>query len=101
MLETVESINGVPVRLNDERWVHITEEHCELAGFREEVLETVVAPLRILEGNHGELLAIREINEGKFLVVVYRELNGDGFIITAFITRKLKSLDRRKQIWPK
>ena len=48
-----------------------------------------------------KLLGIREIEKGKFLVVVYRELNNDGFIITAFLTRRIKSLNRRKQIWPK
>ena len=35
------------------------------------------------------------------MVVVYRETNpSDGFVITAFLTRRLRSLDRRNQIWP-
>jgi len=38
---------------------------------------------------------------GKHLVVVYREIENDGFIITAFITSKIESLNRRNQIWPK
>ena len=101
MIETVLSKNEIPVRLTDERWTHITEEHCELAGMRLEVLETIVNPSRILEGGDGELLAVREIEKNKFLVVIYRELNNDGFIITAFLTRRTKSLNRRKQIWPK
>jgi hypothetical protein len=101
MIETVLSKNGIPVHLTDERWTHITEEHCELAGMRLEVLETIADPSRILEGGEGELLAIREIEKEKFLVVVYRELNNDGFIITAFLTRKTKYLNRRKQVWPK
>ena len=41
MLEGILSKNGVPIRLTDERWTHITEEHCELAGLRLEVLETI------------------------------------------------------------
>ena len=45
-------------------------------------------------------LAVREISRGKHLVVVYRELQSDGFIITAFLTSKTKSLDRRIQVWP-
>ena len=84
MLETVLSKNGVPIRLPDERWVHITEEHCELAGLRLEVLETVANPSRVLAGGKGELLAVREISSAKYLVVVYRELENDGFIITEF-----------------
>jgi len=101
MIETVLSQNEIPIRLTDERWSHITEEHCELAGMRLEVLENIANPLRILEGGDGELLSIREIENDKFLVVVYRESNNDGFIITAFLTRRIKSLNRRKQVWPK
>ena len=53
MLETVSSKNGVLIRLTDERWAHITEEHCELAGLRLEILETVANPSRVLEGGKG------------------------------------------------
>jgi hypothetical protein len=98
--DKVLSQNGVLVRLTDERWSHITEEHAELAGYRYEVLETVAQPQRILEGGAGELLAIRQVEQGKYLVVVYRELDGDGFVITAFLTRRINSLNRRKQLWP-
>ena len=101
MIETVLSQNKIPISLTDERWAHITEEHCELAGMRLEIVETITNPSRILEGGDDELLAVREIEKDKFLVVVYREINNDGFIITAFLTRRLKSLNRRKQVWPK
>ncbi len=99
MTETVLSKNGIPIRLPDERWAHITEEHCELAGFRLEVLETVANPVGIYAGNAGELLAVREIEAGKFLVAVYRESATDGFVITAFLTRRIKSLERRQLLW--
>lgn len=100
MIEKVLSKNEVPIRLTDERWTHIVEEHCELAGMRLEVLETVANPSRIIEGVEGELLAVQKIHTGKHLVVVYREFENDGFIITAFITSKTKSLNRRNQLWP-
>ena len=67
---------------------------------RLEILETVAEPKQILAGNQNELLAVREIELGKYIVVVYRELNRDGFIITAFVTRRVQSLWRRKQVWP-
>lgn len=97
---SVPSKNGVLIRLTDERWAHIAEEHCELAGYRDLVLETVQAPQRVLAGHAGELLAVREFETGKFLVVVYREGDSDGFIITAFWTRRWATLNRRKQLWP-
>lgn len=71
-----------------------------MAGMRLEVLDTLVNPSRIVAGRAGELLAYREVSLQKFLVVVYRELEQDGFIITAFLTSRIQSLLRRKQIWP-
>ena len=100
MVDLVLSKRGIPIRLTDERWSHITEEHCELAGLRSEVLETIGRPERILLGGDGEHLAIREIQEGKHLVAVYREGTADGFIITAFVTRRVRSLVKRRQVWP-
>ena len=100
MGDAVQSKNGIPIRLTSERWAHITEGHNELAGLRDDVLEAVAFPERILAGNEDELLALREMQPGKFLVVAYRESQSDGLIITAFVTRRVGSLDRRKQLWP-
>lgn len=101
MIESVTSRAGVPIRLTDERWSHIVEEHCELAGMKRDVLEAVADPERVLAGEAHELLAVRTLATGKALVVVYRELNNaDGFVITAFLTRRLESLYRRPQLWP-
>jgi len=36
------------------------------------------------------------------MVVVYRETNfEDGFVIIAFITKKINKLKRRPQVWPR
>jgi hypothetical protein len=100
MISIAPSKNGVPIRLTDERWAHIIEEHGEVADLRQEVFQTVAEPERIVEGKAGELLALRELENGKWLVVVYRELGDDGFVITAFLTRKLRSFEKRKKVWP-
>lgn len=99
-MKTAKSVNGITIRLPDERWVHITEEHTEMAGYLYDVLETVQEPLAVFEGNAGELLAAREIETGKYIIVVYRETSEeDGFIITAFLTKRWKQIERRKKIW--
>jgi len=100
MHEVVFSKNGIPIRLTDERWAHITDEHCELAGMRLEILEAISASQAIFEGTTGELLAIRDIEPGKWIVVIYREHAFDGFLITAFMTKRLHTIQRRPQIWP-
>jgi hypothetical protein len=51
-------------------------------------------------GVNGELLAVKQVAEGKWMVVAYRELEQDGFIITAFLTRRERSLEKRTQVWP-
>jgi hypothetical protein len=82
------SVNNVPIRLTDERWAHVIQEHEELIASKADVLLTITAPKRVLLGGAGELLAVREVGSGKWMVVVYRENNEqDGFVITAFLTR--------------
>jgi hypothetical protein len=94
------SRNEVPIRLTQERWFHIAEEHSEMAGYYFEALETVEDPEAIYEGKAGEYIAVREIEKGKLIAVVYRELSkDDGFVITAFLTSRLKQFERKRKIW--
>ena len=97
---TATSKNGVSIRLPEERWLHIVEEHAELGALYAEVLRTISDPERIVAGNAGELLALRTQADQKVLVAIYKEIADDGFVITAFLTRRLISLNRRPQQWP-
>lgn len=101
-MEIVHSLNKVPIRLTNERWVHIVENHDDLAGRFYEVLDTIADPDTILEGIGGELLAVKQYKPLS-LMVVYKEVSAaDGFIITAFQTSRVDSLIRsRKIIWHK
>ncbi len=101
MTEKARSRNGIPIRLPDERWIHLTEGHSEMAGYYSEVLEAVEDPDAIYEGSSGELLAIKKMQSGKYIVVVYKEVSKtDGFVITAFLTSKMRQFERRKKVWP-
>ncbi len=101
-MDRVISKNNVPIRFPEERWLHITEEHSEIAGYYYDVLETVQKPDVILEGSHNELLALKTLTAKKYLIVVYKEVSKtDGFIITAFMTSKGEKYLRRKKIWPR
>lgn len=101
-MEIVNSVNGVPIRLTSERWVHIVENHDDLAGKFHEVMEVVAEPELIIEGKEGERLAIRK-SQSLALVVVYREISiNDGFVITAFQTSKVNDLIKTsKTVWHK
>jgi hypothetical protein len=96
------SKNGVPIRLSNERWLHITTGHPETAGLYFEILETIENPLCIYQGNYDELIAIGRIGniQDKFIVVVYKEIKlSDGFVITAYISNKMQSFKKKKIIW--
>lgn len=87
--------------------MHITLGHPELADYFFEVLETVENPEIVYSGYSGEFLAVKVLpNEAtKIMVVVYKELEDlsgiliDGFIVTAYSTSKIKSLQKRPVIW--
>jgi len=96
-LDRAISTKGVPIRLTDERWLHIVENHDEMAGHYDDVLDTVENPDFILPGYGGALIAVKELARRRFLSVVYRELSrSDGFVITAYITSKVR---RRAILW--
>ena len=99
MTEIAFSRNGISIRLPNERWGHIVQRHEVLADKKQFVLDTISSPSKILTGNEGALMAIRELEPDRWLVVVYQEDQGDGFVITAFLTRRINSLNRRQILW--
>lgn len=83
------SIDGVLVRLTEERWRHIINRHLEMKGQKAKVLETVNRPDCVQKGDFGTKIAVKFYTgtplTDKYLVVVYRETSPpDGFIVTAF-----------------
>lgn len=98
-MDVVLSVEGTPIRLTTERWFHIVENHDDLAGYYDDVLETIENPELVLTGHGGSRIATRSYGRGRYLVVVYRQVSiEDGFVITAFFTSKI---DRKKAIWKK
>ncbi len=98
-MDIIRSINRIPVRLTDERWVHIIENHDDLAGYYDEVLGIIEAPDYVIKGYEGALIALKKKEGDKFLAVVYKELGeSDGFVITAYFTSKIK-LEREVIVW--
>jgi len=95
------SVNNVPIRLTDEKWIHVVENHDDMAGYYFDVLEAVANPTWVFKGDEDELWAVKLISERKVMLVIYRELKeqNDGFIITAFFTTKIQKLLKRRIIW--
>ena len=65
-MNIIKSNNDIYIRLTNERWNHILDEHTELEGLKDEILRTVSKPEFIFEGKYGEFLAVNEIVSRKF-----------------------------------
>jgi hypothetical protein len=88
-LDWAVSRNGAPIRLTNERWQHIVDEH-ELEGDRDEVFTVVEYPKWILRRYGGALAAMRSTGRRGYLSVIYRETRADdGFVITAYFAQAL------------
>jgi len=86
------SVNGVPIRLTEERWYHITKHHPELREFRGLVLTAVAYPKQLFSfSGIGDFAATAKFAQlasaglASNIIVHYKEIsNRDGFIVTAF-----------------
>jgi hypothetical protein len=72
ILGIADSVNGVPIRLTDERWEHILYRRPEMGSFIETVLDAVEYPEYILRGYKGTLIAVVHLGERSYFNVVYR-----------------------------
>ena len=99
ILGIANSINGVPIRLTDERWAHIVDSHPDLASYRETVLDVVENPDYILASRRGAFAAVTVLGRKAFLHVFYVEKSRtDGFILSARVERKMV---KAKIVWRK
>jgi len=95
------SRNGVPIRLTEERWFHVVETHDEMAGRYDEVLSAIEVPDYIIQGYRDALVALKMIGKKKFMAVIYKEIGKkDGFVITAFLTSKVR-IEKEVVLWQK
>jgi len=104
---TARSMFKKKIRLFKAVWVgKILKDHPEFKAREEyvdEVKRTIEDPDYIVSGWFGEYLALRfcEVVPGspKYLCVVYREVNREGFVITTFFISRLHRLLRRGVVW--
>ncbi|MAG02090.1 hypothetical protein CMI42_02030 [Candidatus Pacearchaeota archaeon] len=82
---------GREVRLTKERWEHILD-HKGMEQRLEDIKKTLVNPTTITHHKHDEnrrnyYLYYKE--KKRYLLVAVRYLNGEGYVSTSFITRKI------------
>ena len=72
-MDTVYSVNNIPIRLTRERWFHITENHDDLAGYYDGVLQTTENPDLVIQGYGGAFIAVKGMGGKRYLGVGYKE----------------------------
>ena len=93
---------GRAIRLTEERWKHISE-HPEMAGMREALEETLRAPEVVQESMSNPAARLyyrfyhRTMVGGKYLCVVVKLADEDAFVVTAYLTDRLK---KGRVLWP-
>jgi hypothetical protein len=69
------------------------------------VLETLSEPDYIIQGWADELISLKHYDmtviSEKHAVVIYKETNDDGFVITAFMTSRPDKIVERGIVWQK
>jgi hypothetical protein len=101
-MHTAVSINEIEINIPAARWKMIAEAHPEVARYLNDTLEAIEDPDVVYAGIAQRLLAVKEIERGKFLIVIYREKNKEGGqLITVFLTRNLLQFDEFNILWKK
>ena len=68
-----------------------------MESYYEQVLDAIESPTFVMRGYAGSLVAVLSLGRNRHLHVVYKESSQeDGFIITAFVSRKA---NRRNIVW--
>ncbi|MBE9137861.1 hypothetical protein IQ254_11765 [Nodosilinea sp. LEGE 07088] len=103
VLDTAIAYSQTPIRITYQQWAHVVENHDYMAGCLEFVLETLSEPNFIVDGWETELIALRAYPKTpiskKSVVVVFKEAELEGFMITAFMTSKPGKILRRGILW--
>ena len=101
-MKTLQDCFGHKVRLTDERLAHILE-HAEMKGLGAEIERVLRQPQFVRRSRTDETVRLfyefyaQTIVNGKWLCVVVKYLEGDAFVVTAYLTDKPKA---GEDLWP-
>ena len=97
MSEDVFEINdksGRKIRLTKKQWRHLAKKHPYMEKYLDEIKETLQLSDKIINRvfNKGYYYKSYKYlkSPNRFVLVVVKYLNGNGFIITSYLTEKIK-----------
>ncbi len=102
-MRVIHDYQGVPVRLTEERLAHILK-HPEMVGLESAIEQTLARPETVIESLSDPQARLyyryyvgTRVGD-KYLCVVVKVSRDDAFLVTAYLTDRVK---RGVQIWPK
>ena len=87
---------GRMLRMTDWNWRHIIKKHQEISSEKEKITETLEKPDKIALSLKDDMARYyyrhyKERNSpNKFMMVLVKYLNGEGFIISAYFVQKIE-----------
>ena len=88
--------SGRKIRLTKRQWSETTVKHPSMAVYLEEIKETLVKPDTVIDYSLDEKVryyykSFKHIkSRNKYLLVIVKYLNGDGFVIKSYFESKIK-----------
>lgn len=101
-MKILHDYRGLAIRLTDERLAHI-HEHPEMLRLDTAIEETLAHPQFVVQSASDEQASlyyrfyVGTMVGDKYLCVVVKVLPGDAFVLTAYLTDKVKEGER---LWP-
>ncbi len=98
IFEVIDKLNK-KIRLTDAQWFHILLHHPEMSNQENKIIETLRNADKILydkqKDNHNYYKLFQKTPVSrKFLHVIIKHLNSEGFIITSYFTGEIRETDR-------
>ena len=86
--------SGRKIRLTEKQWSHIMKRHPSMKKYINEIQDTIKMPFKIMDYPNSKGYYYRNYKHlklpNRFILIVVKYLNGDGFVITAYQTNKIK-----------
>lgn len=86
----VKTTDGKLIRLTEKQWFHIKQRHPEMSNRANDIEDAIANPtVRVQHSDQTTKFYKFIKDEKKYIMVAVKLLNGDGFVITTYKTRKL------------
>jgi hypothetical protein len=96
ILFEIKNKNGKIIRLTNKQYSHMMEDHAYMHKYLEEIKETLQKPDKITsysfdENVHYFYKGYKHLDKpNKFVLVIVKYLNGEGFVISSYLETKIK-----------